>query len=273
MNFSLRFVLTSLVASTLLVPASALADDNGEKKEESTAEDPSKGLKGFELMLRPSFGGAASDSPVKLAPSADVAFQTLMKGGSRWGTGFVGQASVGYRFVPFLSAGLRAGFRSASRSSVDDSSTNLSRTGENGGLYVRFYPAVFAPSVSKYIDPWVSAGIGYEHDNQSFRKDAPTGLSTSGMIPVTQLRVDMSIDHHAISVPLAIGVDYRVTTFLSLGPSFELAINNPIAGCITMSAPGFASETYCSNTQPGKGFVKAETYAVWNAGVDAKVTF
>jgi hypothetical protein len=235
MKFFLRFVVTSLVASPLVVPASALADGNGARKDQSTAEDPSKGLEGFELMLRPSFGSAGSDCPVKPAPSADAAFGTLVKGASSWNIGFVGQASVGYRFVPFLSVGLRGGFRSASGSTLDDSATNLSRTGESGGLYVRFYPAVFAPSVSKYLDPWVSAGLGYEHDNQSFNKVAVPGLSPSGMIPVTQLRVAVSMEHHAVSVPLAIGVDYRVTKFLSLGPSFELAINNPIAGCVTFS--------------------------------------
>ena len=189
-----------------------------------------------------------------------------MKGASPWGNGFVGQAYVGYRFIPLLSAGLRGGFRSASGSNLDDGSTKLSRTGWDGGLYLRFYPAAAAPSVSKYVDPWVSVGVSYQHDQQSFQK----ALATSGGGSV---QGDVSLEHHAVSVPIAIGVDYRVTKFLSLGPSFELAINNPIAGCVSTSASGFAGTTYCSNTEPGKNFVKAETYVAWNAGLDAKVTF
>ncbi len=268
MRSSIRLLLASFLASTLLVPATALAAEPG--AEAPKVDESSAGLKGFELMLRPSFGGAPSDSPVKFAPQNGVQFQgdpgALMKGASPWGNGFVGQAYVGYRFIPLLSAGLRGGFRSASAGNLDDGSTKLSRAGWDGGLYLRFYPAAPAPSVSKYVDPWVSVGISYQNDKQSFQK----GLATSGGGSV---QGDISLEHHAVSVPIAVGVDYRVTKFLSLGPSFELAVNSPIAGCVSTSAAGFAGTTYCSNTEPGKNFVKAETYLAWNAGLDAKVTF
>lgn len=269
MRLSHRLSLASLAASMLLVPATALAAEPGaEASKPNAEEDSSAGLKGLELMLRPSFGGAPSDSPVKFTPSPNFADDpgALMKGASPWSNGFVGQVSVGYRFIPLLSAGLRGGFRSASGTNLDDGSTKLSRTGFDGGLYLRLYPAVVAPNVSKYIDPWVSVGVGYANDSQTFQKGVAT--SNGGNV-----QADVSLTHHAISVPIAIGVDYRVTKFLSVGPSFELAINNPIAGCVSTSASGFAGSTYCSNTEPGKSFVKAETYAVWNAGLDAKVTF
>lgn len=269
MRLSHRFVLATLLASsTLLVPAIASAGEPG--AEQPKGENPTAGLKGFELMLRPSFGGAPSDSPVKFAPSNGVKFASdpgaLMQGASPWGYGFVGQASVGYRFVPFLSAGLRGGFRSASGSNLSDGSTSLSRSGWDAGAYVRFYPAVFSESVSKYLDPWVSAGVSYQRDTQSFKK----GIATSNGGSV---QADWSLEHHAVSIPLAIGIDYRVAKFLSVGPSFEAAINNPIAGCLSTSAPGFVGTSYCSNSEPGKNFVKAETYIAWNAGLDAKVTF
>ena len=150
MRLSIRFLLSALVASSaLLVSAMALAGEPG--GEQPKAENPNAGLKGFELMLRPSFGGAPSDSPVKFAPSNGVKLGfdpgSLMKGASPWGYGFVGQASVGYRFAPFLSAGLRGGFRSASGQNLDDGSTNLTRSGFDAGAYVRFYPAVFSESL------------------------------------------------------------------------------------------------------------------------------
>ena len=267
MRLSIRFLVSTLFASSaLLVPALALAGEPS--AEQPKADSPSAGLKGFELMLRPSFGGAPSDSPVRFTPNKSFVGDpgALMQGASPWGYGFVGQASVGYRFVPFLSAGLRGGFRSASGTDLSDGSTNLSRTGWDAGAYVRFYPAVFAESVSKYIDPWVSAGISYQHDQQSFQRGIPASNGAN-------VQADWSIEHHAVSIPLAIGVDYRVAKFLSVGPSFEAAINNPIAGCLTTSAPGFAGSTYCSNSEPGKQFIKADTYVAWNAGLDAKVTF
>lgn len=151
MHFSCRFLVASFLASALLVPVTALAAEPG--AEQPKSDDAAAGLKGFEVMLRPSFGGASSDSPIKFAPTNGVQFQgdpgALMKGASPWGSGFVGHASVGYRFAPFLSAGLSGGFRSASGSNLDDGSTKLSRSGWNGGLYVRLYPAVFAPTLSK----------------------------------------------------------------------------------------------------------------------------
>ncbi len=268
MRLSIRFVLATLFASsTLLVPAMASAGEPG--AEQPKSDNPVAGLKGFELMLRPSFGGAPSDSPVKFAPTNNVKLGfdpgALMKGASPWGYGFVGQASVGYRFVPFMSAGIRGGFRSATGSNLDDGSTNLSRSGWDAGAYVRFYPAVFSESVSKYIDPWVSAGISYQRDTQSFSRPVATGNGN--------VQADWSLDHHAVAIPLSIGVDYRVAKFFSVGPSFEAAINTPIAGCLSASAAGLAGQTYCSNTEPGKSFIKADTYVAWNAGLDAKVTF
>jgi hypothetical protein len=265
MRLSYRFSLATLVAAALLVPATALAGEPGPEQPKAD-QDSSAGLKGFELMLRPGFGGAPSDSPVKVSPNgAQPGTPTLLTGASPWSSGFVGQASVGYRFIPFMSAGLRAGFRSVSASNPGDGSTNLSRTGWDGGLYLRFYPAVFAPAVSKHIDPWVSLGVGYSNDSQSLKKP----LSVQG---VGNIQADISVDHHAVAVPIAVGVDYRVAKFLSVGPSFELAINNPIAGCVATSAPGLVGSTVCSNTETGKN-VKAETYLAWNAGLDAKVTF
>ncbi len=279
-------VLVSLVglvsASSMLVSRSASADEAdgaapAEPTKTATApadkpkdEAPNAGLKGFEIMLRPSFGGAPSDSPIRFAPTNGVQLQgdpgALMKGAAPWGSGFVGQAYIGYRFVPFLSAGLRAGFRNASGSNLSDGSSNLSRSAWDAGLYARFYPAAFAPSVSKYIDPWVSAGVGYARDTQTF--DQNLAVSGGGSV-----KGHVALDHHAISIPLGIGIDYRVTKFLSVGPSFELAINNPIVGCAETTASGFSGTTYCSNTSPGKDFVKAETYMAWNAGLDVKATF
>jgi hypothetical protein len=257
-----------IVVSTSIFPGAALAA--GPAAESATSGDALAGLKGFELMLRPSFGGAPSDSSVKFAPTNGAAFAgdpgALMTGASPWGNGFVGQATIGYRFLPLLSAGLRGGFRSASGTDLSDGSTSLSRTGWDAGFYLRLYPATFAPSIAKYVDPWISAGVGYQNDVQSLKRALPT--ASGGTV-----QGDVSLEHHAVTVPIAVGVDYRVTRFLSLGPSFELAVNNPVAGCAAFSASGFVGSTYCSNSEPGKSFVKAETYPAWSAGLDAKVTF
>jgi hypothetical protein len=221
-------------------------------------------------MLRPGFGGAPSDSPVRFEPDsgANVAGDpgALMKGATPWGPGLVGDATLGYRFLPFLSAGLRGGIRTASGSNVSDGSTGLSRVGWSAGFYVRAYPLAGLASVSKYVDPWVGTGVMYMRDTQSFQR----AVATSGGGSVN---ADISLDHHAVAIPLAIGVDYRVTKFLSLGPSFEYTLANAVAACAKTSAAGFAGTSYCSNEAPGDSFVKAKPYGVWSAGLEAKLTF
>jgi hypothetical protein len=121
-------------------------------------------------------------------------------------------------------------------------------------------------SVSKYIDPWFGTGAMYMADTQSYQHDLPTNVGT-------KVTADIALDHHAVAIPFAVGVDYRVTSFLSLGPSFEYTLANGIASCVKTSAPGFAGSSVCSNEGPGKGVVKANTYGMWTAGLDAKVTF
>lgn len=266
MRSSLGFLVASLFCSSLLVPASALA---GEKEAPPQADDPTAGLKGFELMLRPSFGGAPSTSPVRFEPQqgAQVVGDpgAILKGASPYGPGFVGQATVGYRFLPYLSAGLRGGIRTTSASDVNDGSSNLSRKSWDAGFYVRGYPLAGMESISKYVDPWVGVGIGYMRDTQSFQKNLPVQGGGS-------VAADVTLDHHAIAIPLAIGVDYRVMKFLSVGPSFEYTLTSAIAGCLKTAALGSES-SYCSNESPGDKFIKAESYGVWTAGLDAKVTF
>ena len=269
MRTTLRFVLASVFVSAAfsLTAASAFAGDA--KETQPKAEDPTAGLKGFELMLRPSFGGAPSDSPVRFQPDAGVQVKgdpgTLAQGATPWGPSFVGQASVGYRFLPFLSAGMRAGIRTASASNLTDGSTNLSRKSWDAGFYVRAYPLAGVESISKYVDPWIGTGIEYMRDTQSFQRNLPT---TGG----GSVLADVSLDHHAVAIPIAIGVDYRATKFLSVGPSFEYTIASAQAACLKTSALG-SSTSYCSNEAPGSSFIKAQSYGVWTAGLDAKVTF
>jgi hypothetical protein len=256
-------------AASAAEPATSTAEPGAEKPK---TEDSTAGLKGFELMLRPSFGGAPSDSPVKIIPNGRVQgdFGTLLSGASTpWSSGFVGQAAIGYRFLPLLSAGLRGGFRSSSASNLPDGSTDLSRSGWDAGFYARVYPLALTPSIAKYLDPWVGVGVGYQRDSQSFKKNVAV---TDGK-NVGSVNADIAIDHHAISIPLSIGVDYRVLSFLSVGPSFEVAVNAPVAGCVATSAAGTSGSSYCTNSDPGKSFLKADTYLAWNAGLDVKVTF
>jgi hypothetical protein len=272
----------------LLASASAVADEPKAGKTKTTMADLSEGerpspdkvtddtglehLRGLEITLRPGYGSAGTKSPLltKAGVPADTANSVgpLVNGASApYGGGFAGQAFLGYRFHPIVSAGLRGGYRGASASNLSDGSTGLSRTSWDAGMYVRGYPLALSPSIRKFMDPWAGVGVEYMHDSQAFKNSLP--VQGGGSIPF-----DRTIEHHAVAVPLGVGVDFRVLPMVSIGPSFEYTIANAIAGCVETSTnvPGLAGTTYCSNSEPGKSVLKADSYGVWTAGLDLRAT-
>jgi hypothetical protein len=265
-RFSLGFLFT-LVA--FMAPAEARAEDAKAAEPTTDAHRRTLEVRGLEVMLRPAFGGAPGDSPVRFEPSPTVRAAgdpgALLQGASPYGAGFIGQGFIGYRFHPILSGGLRAGLRTTSASALADGSTNLSRSSWDAGFYVRGYPFALSESIRKYVDPWISVGVEYMRDTQSFQRAVPTSTGAS-------VNADWTLDHHAVAVPIGLGIDYRLHSLFSIGPSFEYAIAASVAGCAKQAAAGFSSNSFCSNEDPGKQAIKANTYGVWSAGLDLKVT-
>lgn len=114
-----------------------------------------------------------------------------------------------------------------------------------------------------YIDPWVSAGVTYVHDGQTFSRPAATASGST-------VNAEWQLDTHSIGVPLGIGVDYRVTKAISVGPSFEYVILNPLAGCAKLSAAGFQGNRLC--TDSAGGALVAEASGAWNLGLSIRLT-
>lgn len=254
---------TGKTQTTSLEVATPPANADKVEGEDKSAEH----LKGLELTLRPSFGGAPADSPVHYQASPTATLQgdigSIANGtASPYGSGFVGQVMLGYRFHPIVSAGLRAGMRNASASSLSDGTTDLTRKAWDAGFYVRAYPLALTPSVRKHLDPWVGVGAGYLSDTQSYVRS------------ISNVPADMKLEHHAVAVPLGIGVDYRVHPMISIGPSFEYTLANSVAGCLkaTPKVAGGIETSYCSNEGVGKQFIKADSYGVWTAGLDLRAT-
>ncbi len=226
--------------------------------------------KGLELMVRAAYGSAPADSPARYSPSGYTLKNDL--GGLATGTeqpyggGFIGGAYIGYRFMSFMSIGLRGGYRSSSAGTVSDGSTNLKREAWDAGLYLRGYPLAVVPAVSKFLDPWLSLGVIYNRDVQTF--DRGVALSNG-----SQITGNWKLDHHAVAVPIGIGVDYRLLPMLSVGPSFEYFVEVPVSGCVAVSAAGTSGFKFCSSDPPGDQFMKANGYGVWSLGVNVRATF
>jgi opacity protein-like surface antigen len=250
---SLSFYLFLIV---FLSTAVAIAAERGERRAD----------RGLELMLRPGFGAASSESPLQLKsgvnPGGDPG--ALLSGASAYGSGFVGDASLGYRAHPLVGFGLAAGLRSSSASALADGTTDLSRSAYSAGFYVRAYPLA-RHVLGERFDPWLSIGIRYQHDRQTFRR--PTPVAGGGSVVA-----DHSIDHHAIGVPVGLGLDYRVHERFALGPSFQYTPAFGIAGCFEQRAPGFVPNEQCSNSEPASRFLEAKSYGTWAVALDLRLT-
>ncbi len=228
-------------------------------------------LRGFEVMIRPSYGGAYSDSPVRYESSplvkvyADLG--SLLKGTeSPYGSGFVGQAFIGQRFHPLVGGGLRGGFRTVSApSTLADGSTDLERSAWDAGFYARIYPVALFPKIRKHIDPWIGLSVEYMRDMQWLRRTVATSAGTT-------VNADFMYDHHAVAVPIGLGVDYRVHPMISIGPSFEYSIVSAIDACVRETAAGYKTIKYCTNESPGSEIIRANSYGVWSIGIDLRFT-
>jgi len=260
------------LASLLTVPAVAGATEPAEK---SAADQPAKAepaddsgahLTSLELMVRPTLGGAGGGSLVTIPPSIPGNTSRIFDGSaSPYGASFGVGAEIGFRFHPLVAAGLRGDLAKVSASAPNDGTTDLSRSRQSAGLYARAYPLALSPSIRKHVDPWFASGVLYMHDTQSFTLPAAT---TAG----TTVNAAWKLEAHGVGIPLAIGVDYRVTRAISIGPSFEYTLLVPIAGCASRSALGQVSENCSGGSSAASKTIVAEATGAWTAGLDLRFT-
>ncbi len=255
-------------ASLFALPAVAGATEPSEKAAAKAAVDDSgTHLTMLELMVRPTLGGAGGGSLVHTGPNVAGNPSKIFDGSaSPYGASYGVGAELGFRFHPLVSGGLRGDLSKVSATAPNDGTTDLSRGRQSAGFYTRAYPLALNESIRKYIDPWFATGIVYMHDTQDFHMPAATNIGT---------KVDSTVklEHHGVGIPLAIGVDYRVTRFLSIGPSIEYTLLVPIAGCATQSAAGFQGNEVCSGgSGAASKAVIADATGAWTAGLDIRFT-
>ena len=257
-------------ACTLALPGLAAATEPAPPAESvaaKEADDSGSHLTTLELMVRPTLGGAGGSSLVHMNPSIAGNSSKVFNGtASPYGATFGVGAEIGFRFHPLIAAGLRADLSKVSATAPSDGTTDLSRSRQSGGLYLRGYPLALTPSVRKHIDPWFATGVMYMHDTQSYH--VPAATSTGGTVDSS-----VKLTHHGVGIPLAIGVDYRVTRAISIGPSFEYTFLVPIAGCASQSAAGYQDNERCSggNSAASKAVI-ADSTGAWTAGLDLRFT-
>ena len=249
-------------ASLVTLPAIAGATEPAERP---ASDDSGAHLTSLELMVRPTLGGAGGSSLVHTAPGLAGNPSKVFDGSaSPYGASFGVGAELGFRFHPLVAAGLRGDLAKVSATAPTDGTTDLSRSRQSAGLYARAYPLALNESIRKHFDPWLATGIVYMHDTQDFHLP----VTSSG----TTFDSTLKLEHHGVGVPLAIGLDYRLTRAISVGPSFEYTFLVPIAGCLTVSAAGQSSENCSGGSGAGSKAIVADATGAWTAGLDIRFT-
>lgn len=255
----LPFTLSFFAASSFLAAGAHAAET------ESPSKGPAPGdahLRGLEIGLRPTLGSAGAASPITVAGGdAPAVFRASS---APYGLAAGAGLTLGFRFHPLFSAGLRGDVATIGADAPNDGTSGLARATQSAGLYTRVYPLALNEELRRRVDPWIGAGVTYVHDGQTFHRPERTNRGN----------VDASwqIDSHAIGIPIGIGLDYRVTEWLSAGPSFEYVVMNPIAGCVKASAPGVPEQRVCTDDASGKDGLVASSAGAWNAGLMLRVT-
>lgn len=249
---------------------SAAAGSQGNVEKAQVEPDSSEHLRGLEIMLRPTFGGAGGKSPLHAAPGLGGTIPPVFDGvSSPYGAGFGIGAELGFRFHPIVSAGLRGYIESLSATAPDATVKDISRSRKSAGLYLRGYPLSLSGKIRRYIDPWIATGVTYINDRQSFQ--APASVTDGRTIRTVD--ASYQVEHHAIGVPLGIGIDYRLTRAVSLGPSFEYTFVTGLGGCVKATAAGMAEGKFCTdNDGPTKAAAVADSFGSWTLGLNLRLT-
>jgi hypothetical protein len=214
------------------------------------------------VVLRPGYGSAGDKSPVLYQPTGPNSTLYWVGTDHPYGGGFVLDGAVGYRLLSFISIGLTVGWRTSSASSSEVTVFDLSRSALQIGLCGRGY----LPLVGRLtdVDPWVSVGATYVYDKQTDSQQG--GVPSAGPDAV-------SLTHHGVGIPLAIGVDYRILPFLAVGPSFQYEIVTGVrASCmISFSGNQPTGARQCSDAGAGTGVTAAKNYQVWSIGLELRL--
>lgn len=254
MKLARPFAMTAVMIVTLVI---------------ATAEAKAAGL---EVMLEPGYGSAGSKSPVLYEPTGLAHMEpgsvsAIWNGSAKpYGAGVVLAGSVGYRVLPFLSFGLTGGWRQSGVKSAEVQAplSNASRSGLNVGFYVRGYLPLVGALTG--FDPWASLGATYVYDKQNFDQ----AMTINGLGNIT---MPISLTHHGVGIPLALGIDYRVLPFLAVGPAFRYQPVVAVAGCMDThpTQANLIGAGYCSTDDSRKRITAAESYAVWSLQLELRL--
>ena len=172
-------------------------------------------LRGFEANLHVGAGGQINDS--------STAFRNLPNAGDHTFWPGVGvQSTIGYRFLPYMSAGVHVGYQNNTTRDLLPHTTASMANALSAGVYLRLYVGGLIPSGR--LDPWVSIGV-----------DPYAGQWATA---TTVLNTTITNRFDTVAIPLTVGIDFLASRNLSLSVMGQAAPWIPWQACTYGSQGG-----------------------------------
>lgn len=236
-----------------------------------------KGVRGIEVQVRFGLMAPNSSSPVR-SPSL---YPTLSIPGDPTGDILEGKESpyaptpfgvtvaLGYRFLPWLSAGASFSYASfwvndgTDTGDYADTTSQLERQYWSLAAYARYYAVGLHPR----LQPWLELGVGYSDDNASYDRAA---IPANGGGDTTVEHQQFLLEQQGLVASLTAGLDWRLAPAFSFGPSLGYSRIVPLKGCATDNVDAYSPvpqiTNLCSSPVTGNG------YGVFFAGLYVKLT-
>ncbi len=202
------------------------------------------GERGIEAQVNLGIAGF-SNTTQRTIRDADTTGPSFVGNARLLGPGVYFRATLGYRFIPLISAGLSFSIQQLGAGLVEGSSMAFVPTASAmfAGVYARFYFMSLIPGVSntrrvefataadlRRFDPWFSLGL------EPFQR-----FSLEQRIPGDPTQFDV-FTRTSIGVPVGVGADYRLLPMLAVGLNTQIT-------------PAFGSSTTWSGSQFAGGVV------------------
>jgi hypothetical protein len=194
--------------------------------------------------------------------------------------------TLGYRFLPWLSAGASFSYGNffvndgTDSGDYKDTTQGLERQYWSLAAYARYYLVGLHPR----LEPWIELGVGYSDDNTNYNRAAIP--NTVGGAETQQYL----LEEQGVVTSLTLGLDWRLATFLSFGPSVGWAQTFSTKACATdnvdRNSTTIQVTNRCVNAETqmpvfdpvtmktqNVGAVTGSSYGVLFGGIYAKVTF
>lgn len=176
----------------------------------------------------------------------------------------------GYRFLPFLSAGVffdYANFQTNDETDTGgyvDSTSQLQRQVWQLGLYGRYY----LTTLSTHLHPWAEIEVGPTEDTASYTRILGSSAATTNYY----------LTYWGLATNLKVGLDWRLHPYFSVGPYAGYSRVFGLSGSVQV-CPQSSNETgNCDTTSPNyrdttsSAPVTANGYGMFSVGIYLKVT-